>query len=285
MMHIQHYFDKDTATFTYIVVDEGTNQCAVIDSVLNYNMHSGKTSTTSADQVISYIKENNLELIWILETHAHADHLTGSHYLQEKLGGKIAIGEHIKDVLQFWVPKFNTEHDTPLDASQFDHLFTDGETFNIGSIEVKVIHTPGHTPACVSYYMADSIFVGDTIFMPYVGTARTDFPGGSAKTLYQSIQKIYALPDDTKIYTGHDYPTVGNEAEYLSTIAEQKNNNAMIASRVSEAEYIKARNDKDSGKPVPRLLLPALQVNLRAGKLGAPEKNGIRYLKIPLDQL
>lgn len=284
-MNIHHLFDPDTATFTYIVSDEETNKCAIIDPVLDYDMHDGKTSTSSAEKVIAYVKENNLEVEWILETHAHADHLTGSHYLKEKLGGKIGIGEHIKEVLKFWVPVFNTANDTPLDGSQFDHLFKDGEVFKIGSTQVKVMHTPGHTPACASYLIEDSVFVGDTIFMPYVGTARTDFPGGSAEILYQSIQKILSLPEGTKIYTCHDYPPEGREPSGMSTVAEQKAENAMVHDGVSQQEYIAAREAKDKGKAVPRLLLPSIQVNLRAGDLGKPEDNNIQYIKIPLNKL
>ena len=192
-MHIQHFFDKDTATFTYVVSDDSTKKCAIIDSVLDYDMHAGKTSTQSTDKVIDYIKKQDLSVELILETHAHADHLTGSAYLRKKLGGKIAIGEHIKE---FWVPLvplFNTLSDTPVDGSQFDHLFKDEEIFYIGSIKVKVLHTPGHTPACISYLMEDVVFVGDTLFMPYFGTSRTDFPGGSAEMLFNSIQKILSL--------------------------------------------------------------------------------------------
>jgi glyoxylase-like metal-dependent hydrolase (beta-lactamase superfamily II) len=284
-MHIHHFFDKDTATFTYVASDEVTQKCAIIDSVLDYDMNAGKTSTVSADKVIAYVKENKFTVEWILETHAHADHLTASHYLKEKLGGKIGIGEHIKDVLEFWVPLFNTAHDTPLDGSQFDHLFKDGEVFKIGSIEVKVMHTPGHTPACLTYIMGDAAFVGDTIFMPYVGTARTDFPGGSAQTLYESIQKLLSLPENTKIYTCHDYPPEGKEVGYVSTVAEQKAQNSMVHQGVSEAEYVSARNAKDKGKAVPRLLLPSIQVNLRAGDLGKAENNGIQYIKVPLNKL
>lgn len=284
-MHIEHFFDKDTATFTYIVSDEATNQCAIIDSVLDYDMNAGRTSTASAEKVIEYVKKNKLDVEWILETHAHADHLTASHYLKEKLGGKIGIGEHIKEVLEYWVPLFNTAHDTQLDGSQFDHLFKDGEHFRIGMIDVRVMHTPGHTPACLSYVMGNAVFVGDTIFMPYVGTARTDFPGGSAKTLYQSIQKLLALPEDTKLYTCHDYPPEGQSEGFVSTVAEQKKNNSMVHEGVSEAAYVAARNKKDEGKAVPRLLLPSIQVNMRAGGLGKAESNGVRYVKIPLDRV
>jgi len=284
-MKIHNFFDKDTATFTYVVSDETTNKCAIIDPVLDYDMQSGRTSTKSSDMVIEYVKSNNLTVDWILETHAHADHLTGAHYLKEKLGGKIGIGEHIKDVLQFWVPLFNTQNDTPLDGSQFDHLFKDGEKFSIGSIEVKVLHTPGHTPACVSYLIEDTIFVGDTIFMPYVGTARTDFPGGSAETLYQSIQKLLSLPETTKIYTCHDYPPQGQSEASVSTVADQKAKNTMVHNGVTQTEYVSARNAKDKGKAVPRLLLPSIQVNLRAGDLGESEPNGVKYIKIPLNKI
>jgi glyoxylase-like metal-dependent hydrolase (beta-lactamase superfamily II) len=284
-MKIEHFFDKDTATFTYVVSDPKTSKCAIIDSVLDYDMHAGKTTTVSADKVIAYVKEQGLSVEWILETHAHADHLTASHYLREKLGGKIGIGEHIKEVLKFWVPLFNTAHDTSLDGSQFDHLFKDGEVFSIGSIEVKVMHTPGHTPACLTYLIEDAAFVGDTIFMPYVGTARTDFPGGSAKTLYRSIQKLLALPEATRIFTCHDYPPQGHSENYVSTVADQKAKNSMVHDGVSEAEYVAARNAKDVGKAVPRLLLPSIQVNLRAGDLGKAEANGVQYIKIPLNKL
>jgi glyoxylase-like metal-dependent hydrolase (beta-lactamase superfamily II) len=284
-MQIQHFFDEDTATFTYVVSDPATQHCAIIDPVLDYDMFAGKTATHSADAVIAFVQEHCLKLEWILETHAHADHLTGAHYIKAALGGKIGIGEHIKEVLSFWVPLFNTAQDTPLDGSQFDHLFTDGEVFSIGSIAVKVMHTPGHTPACVSYLMGDAAFVGDTLFMPYVGTARTDFPGGSASTLYESIQKLLSLPDTTKIFTCHDYPPQGEAVQHVSTVAEQKAHNGMVHDGVSKADYVAARNAKDVGKPVPRLLLPSIQVNLRAGNLGDAENNGVQYVKIPLNKL
>lgn len=284
-MHVHHFFDTDSATFTYVVSDPETKKCAIIDSVLNYDMFSGNTTTVSNDKVIAYVNEQNLSVDWILETHAHADHLTGSHYLRERLGGKIGIGEHIKDVLQFWVPLFNTTNDTPLDGSQFDNLFKDGELFSIGSIEVKVMYTPGHTPACVTYLMGDAAFVGDTILMPYVGTARTDFPGGSAKRLYQSIQQLLALPANTHLFTCHDYPPSGQSEACISTVAEQKAKNSMVCDGVSEAEYVAARNAKDVGKAVPRLLFPSIQVNLRAGDLGKAENNGVQYIKIPLNKL
>ena len=284
-MKIQNFYDKDTATFTYVVSDDATKKCAIIDSVLNYDMNAGKISTNSADSIIAYIAENNLQLDWILETHIHADHLTASSYIKEKIGGKIAIGNKIKEVLDFWVPLFNTSKDTPLNASQFDHLFSDGEKFQIGNLQVQVIHTAGHTPACVSYLIEDAVFVGDTVFLPRMGPARTDFPGGSAKQLYASIQKIFSLPENTKIYVCHDYPESGKEPQFFCTIADQRQNNILINDKISEEEYVALRTKRDSTLSVPKLILPAIQINLRAGKLGEPEENGVRYVKIPLNKI
>lgn len=284
-MKIQHFYDKETATFTYVLIDETSKKCAIIDSVMDYNMHSGKTSTSSADIVIKYVRENDLTLEWILETHIHADHLTAASYLKDQLGGKICIGENIKEVLKFWVPLFNNAKDTPLDGSQFDHLLKDGEKFFLGTLEIKAIHTPGHTPACSSYLIGDAIFVGDTIFMPKLGTARTDFPGGSAETLYKSIQKILSLPENTKIFVGHDYPENGKEAEFSCSVADQKQNNILVNDKISASEYVETRNKRDVGKAVPKLLLPSLQINLRAGKFGLAEENGIHYVKIPLNKI
>jgi glyoxylase-like metal-dependent hydrolase (beta-lactamase superfamily II) len=283
-MSMHYFFDISTATFTYIVTDEPTNKCAIIDSVLGYDMYAGRTSTSSMERVITFVEKNNLTVEWILETHAHADHLSAAYFLQKKLGGKIGIGEHIKEVLQFWVPIFNTQKNTPLDGSQFDRLFKDGDIFSIGSTQVRVMNTPGHTPACVSYLIEDAVFVGDTIFMPYVGTARTDFPGGSAEKLYDSIQKILSLPKHVRIYPCHDYPPEGVEPGNLSTVAEQKESNVMIHDGVNMQEFVLARNVRDEGKEVPKLLLPSIQVNLRVGDLGTPEHNGIKYIKIPLNK-
>lgn len=285
-MNIQTYFDENTYTFTYIVIDEKTKKCAVIDPVLDFDFHSGKTWTASADKVIDYVKEHGLEVQWILETHAHADHLTGAHYLNRIFDAKIGIGEHIKDVLALWVPIFNTGSDTPLNGSQFGRLFKDGEHFTIGTLDVKVLHTPGHTPACVSYLINDEvIFVGDTLFMPYLGTARADFPGGNAEVLYDSIQKILALPGDTQIMICHDYPQGNQKPSNVSTVEEQKKQNIMINETIGKENYIAARNLRDSGLKVPKLLLPSIQVNLRAGYLGKPDENGVQYMKIPLNQL
>lgn len=284
-MDIQPFFDADTATFTYVVSDPASKQCAVIDPVLDYDIHSGKMTTVSADRVARHVVESKLELIWLLETHIHADHLTAAHYLKQKLGGQIGIGEGIKTVLGFWAPLLNTAKDTPLDGSLFDRLFRDGETFRIGTIEATVMLTPGHTPACASYCMGDAAFVGDALFMPYVGTARADFPGGDAKTLYRSIRRLLSLPANTRLYAGHDYPPPDQTARCMATVAEQKAQNTMVRDGITEEEYIALRHAKDQGKPVPKLLFPAIQVNLRAGRLSEPESNGLQYLKIPLNAL
>lgn len=284
-MQIQPFFDNDTATFTYVVSDPASGQCAVIDPVLDYDMHAGRTGTASSDRVIAHIRAHGLKLAWILETHAHADHLSGAKYLQRVLGGKIGIGEHIREVLAFWVPLLDTGHDTPLDGSQFDHLFRDGERFRIGGIDVQVLHTPGHTPACVSYLMGDAAFIGDTLFMPERGTARTDFPGGSAATLYRSIRKLLSLPAQVRLYTGHDYPPEGQTEQAVATVAEHNAGNRMAHQGITEADYVAARNARDASLAVPRLLLPSIQVNLRAGGLGQAAANGTHYLKIPLDKL
>ena len=284
-MQIQHFFDEETATFTYLVIDKDTNQCAIIDSVLNYDMNTGRSGTYSADELIQYIKQNNLTVEWILETHVHADHLTASSYLKQRLGGKFAIGEHIKQVLDHWVPIFDSAEDMPADGRQFDHLFTEGEVFYIGKLPVHVMSTPGHTPSCICYCIEDAVFVGDVLLMPYVGTARADFPGGSAAQLYDSIQKILALPDETKVYTCHDYPPEGEAPACVATVGEHKKKNQMIHDAVSRDDYILARNSKDENKPLPRLLLPSIQVNLRAGQFGAPSSAGIQYIKIPLNQV
>lgn len=282
---IKDFFDKDTATFTYVVSDPETSKAAVIDSVLDYDRDSGRSSTKSADKVMEYVRNKKLKIEWVLDTHIHADHLTASHYIKEKLGGKIAIGDHIKDVLKFWVPIFNTKHDTPLDGSQFDVLLADNQIIKLGNKEIRVMHTPGHTPACSCYLIEDAVFVGDTIFMPDLGTARTDFPGGSAETMYDSIQRLLSLPDSTRIFVCHDYPPETRGIKFMATVKEHKEKNVMINSRVSKAEYVAARNKRDEGKPVPKLLLPSIQVNMRAGRFGDAEGNGVKYVKIPLNKI
>jgi glyoxylase-like metal-dependent hydrolase (beta-lactamase superfamily II) len=276
---VRGFFDPVTATWTYVVRGEDEKKCAVIDSVLDYDPASGHTSTVSADQVISFIKERNLEVEWILETHIHADHLTASQYLKQKLGGRTAISKHILNVLKTWLPIFGTEADTPADGSQFDHLFEDDEMFSIGKLDARIIHTPGHTPADTTYILGDAAFVGDAMFLPDVGTGRCDFPGASAADSYESAQKILSLPNDFRIYTAHDYPPNGARgAQCMTTVAEQKVGNIAINVKITRDVFIKNRTTADKGKSVPPLLLPSLQVNLRAGIIGD-------YIKIPVNKI
>lgn len=281
-MKIEHFFDPDTSTFTYIVIDEQSKHCAVIDPVLDINMASGQTSHQSVDKLIDYINSNQLKLEWILETHAHADHISGAFTLKQKIGGKIAIGERILQVQEFWQAFYGMT--LPQQQKMFDHLFRDGEVFQIGELNVRVMATPGHTPACVCYQIEDSVFVGDTVFMPALGTARADFPGGSAEQLYQSIQKIFSLPDATKVYVGHDYPKDGEDALCQTTVSEQKSKNIMINQKITKEEYIAKRQARDKSLAVPRLLLPAIQVNIQAGKF-IKDETGQDFIKIPVNKL
>ena len=283
-MHVKYFFDKATGTLTYIISDCDTGKCAIIDPVLDYDQNTGRVTTNSVDQILNYVKKQNLTVEWLLESHVHADHLTASYHLKHLFStGKIAIGERVLEVLDHWVPIFNTYQDTPIDGRQFDHLWKDGEVFKIGNITTTVLCTPGHTPACVCYYMNDCIFVGDTLFSPELGTARADFPGGNAQQLYYSIQKILSLPEDTKVFVGHDYPNQGNSVNYMSTVKQQKMENVMISKRTDKQSYIALRNSRDSKLPTPRLLLPSIQVNLRAGRLGTKDDNNRQYLKIPIN--
>lgn len=280
---VQAFHDTDTFTITYVVSDPATGAAAVIDPVLDYDPNSGRTSTASADAVLAYVNENKLGVAWILETHVHADHLSGAPYLREKVGGKAAIGDHVTNVQETFKGVFNLR-DLATDGSQFDHLFADGEKFNIGDIEARVIATPGHTPACITYVIGDAAFVGDTLFMPDFGSARTDFPGGSAMQLYDSIQKILSLPDETRLFMCHDYKAPGrDEFAWETSVAEQRAANIHISDSVSREQFIEMREGRDSQLGMPKLILPSLQVNLRAGQLPDPEDNDIRYLKIPLD--
>ena len=280
---VQAFHDTDTFTITYVVSDPETGTAAIIDPVLDYDPNSGRTSTASADAVLAYVNENKLGVAWILETHVHADHLSGAPYLREKVGGKAAIGDHVTNVQETFKGVFNLK-DLATDGSQFDHLFADGEKFNIGGIEARVIATPGHTPACITYVIGDAAFVGDTLFMPDFGSARTDFPGGSATQLYDSIQKILSLPDETRLFMCHDYKAPGrDEFAWETSVAEQRAANIHISDSVSREQFIEMREGRDSQLGMPKLILPSLQVNLRAGQLPDPEDNDIRYLKIPLD--
>ena len=280
---VRAFFDEATFTVTYVVSDPATGRAAIIDSVLDFEPASGRTSTTAADEVITYVRANDLGVDWILETHVHADHLSGAPYLKETLGGQTAIGAAVRTVQDVFKGVFNLK-DLAADGSQFDRLFEHGDTFPIGDIEGRVIATPGHTPACVTYVIGDSAFVGDTLFMPDFGTARTDFPGGDAGQLYDSIQKTLSLPDDTRLFMCHDYKAPGRDAyAWETTIAEQRDNNIHINKTVSREQFIKMREGRDAQLGMPKLILPSIQVNVRAGQLPAPEDNDIRYLKIPLD--
>ena len=281
---VKAFFDPQTWTYTYVVYESKGSPCIVIDSVLNYDPKSGRTKTHSADEVISFIKDNQLQLEWILETHAHADHLTAAPYIQEKLGGKIAIGDHITTVQSVFKGVFNLD-DVAVDGSQFDVLIKEGEPIAFGNLSFKALYVPGHTPACMAYEIGDSIFVGDTLFMPDVGTARCDFPGGSASNLYRSIQSILKYPPSTKLYMCHDYPPNGRPPEYQSTVADQKKSNIHVHDGVTEEQFVAMRNKRDAGLEMPVLILPSIQVNIRAGHMPKPEGNGTAYLKIPLNAL
>jgi len=283
---VRAFFDEATFTVTYVVREPDGNHCAVIDSVKDYDPKSGRTRTDSADRVLDYVREHGLQVDWILETHAHADHLTAAPYLQEALGAPIAIGEHIRDVQQIFRKVFNVEAAFSADGSQFDHLFADGETFSVGSMTGRVMHTPGHTPACLTYVFGDAAFVGDTLFMPDYGTARADFPGGDAATLYRSIRKVLALPAATRLFMCHDYKAPGRDAfAWETTVAEENRTNVHVHEGVTEAEFVERRNARDATLDMPVLILPSVQVNMRAGRMPPPEDNGISYLKIPVDAL
>jgi glyoxylase-like metal-dependent hydrolase (beta-lactamase superfamily II) len=281
---VKTFFDPQTWTYTYVVYESKGSACIVIDSVLNYDPKSGRTKTKSADEVIAFIQENRLHLEWILETHAHADHLTAAPYIQEKLGGKIAIGDHITTVQGVFKGVFNLD-DVAVDGSQFDALIKEGEPISFGNLSFKAMYVPGHTPACMAYEIGDSIFVGDTLFMPDVGTARCDFPGGSASNLYRSIQSILKYPPNTKLYMCHDYPPNGRPPEYQSTVADQKKNNIHVHDGITEEQFVAMRTKRDAGLEMPVLILPSIQVNIRAGHMPKAEGNGTAYLKIPLNAL
>lgn len=284
---IKAFFDPDTYTVSYVVADPATRQCAIIDSVLDYEPNSGRTKTQSADQLIAYIKDNALTVEWILETHAHADHLSAAPYLKAQLGGQTGIGQHITHVQQVFGQLFNAEAGFHHDGSQFDRLFADNETFTIGNLTAKALHTPGHTPACMSYLIGeDAVFVGDTLFMPDYGTARCDFPGGDARILYRSIQRILALPESTRIFLCHDYKAPGRD-EYCweTTVGDEKHHNVHVHEGISEDDFVRMRSERDATLDMPRLILPSVQVNMRAGQLPPAEDNGIQYLKIPLNAI
>ena len=284
MPEIKSFFDPDTFTVSYVVWDPATKRAAVIDSVLNYCPASGRTNTRSADAVIEFVAATGLTVDWILETHVHADHLSAAPYLKEKLGGKIAIGEHIVTVQDVFGKLFNAGTEFQRDGSDFDRLFADGDTFKIGNLDVTVMHVPGHTPADIAYVIGDAVFVGDTMFMPDYGTARADFPGGDARKLYRSMRRLLSLPDTTRLFMCHDYLPEGRD-EYVweTTVAEQRKNNIHAHDGVTEDEFVKMRTERDKTLNMPRLILPSVQVNMRAGHLPPEEDNGVRYLKVPLN--
>jgi glyoxylase-like metal-dependent hydrolase (beta-lactamase superfamily II) len=280
---VKAFFDEATFTVSYVVSDPATRRAAIIDPVLDYDPNSGRTSTTSADQISTYIRESDLTIDWVLETHVHADHLSGAPHVKEQHGGRTAIGSDVTSVQDTFKRIFNID-DLAIDGSQFDHLFSDGDAFKIGDIDALVLATPGHTPACVTYVIGDSAFVGDTLFMPDFGTARTDFPGGDAAQLYASIQKILALPDDTRLFMCHDYKAPGrDEFAWETTVQKQRDKNIHINKNVSEQAFVALREGRDGQLGMPKLLLPAIQVNIQAGALPDAESNGIRYMKIPID--
>jgi len=292
-MHIESFFDPATFTFSHLLADLSTRQCALIDSVLDYDPKSGRTSTVNADRLVERVQALDLRVQWILETHVHADHLSAAPYLQKKLGGQLAIGAHITTVQDVFGKLFNAGTEFARNGSQFDRLLGDGDRFQIGALQARALHTPGHTPACMTYVVTDAradsarqvAFVGDTLFMPDYGTARCDFPGGSASTLFQSIQKVLSLPDNTALYLCHDYPPDTRQPQCVTTVAEQKKANVHVHEGVSEAEFVIMREKRDATLSMPVLILPSVQVNMRAGQMPPPEDNGQRYLKIPLDAL
>ncbi len=279
------FFDPKTWTVTYVVSDPVTRRAAVIDPVLDYDFKSGHTSSTSADLVLGYLAEHSLQVDWILETHAHADHLSGARYLQQRVGGRIAIGENIRAVQATFKKLYNLERSFLPDGSQFEHLFKDGETFRIGEIEATAMLVPGHTPADMAYLVDGSVFVGDTLFMPDVGSARADFPGGDAHQLYASMRRLLDLPPETTMYVCHDYPPATREARWQTTVAEQRAHNIHVRDGVSEDEFVAMRQARDATLEVPTLILPSIQVNVRAGQLPPPDENGVSYLRIPLNTL
>ena len=283
---IQSFLDEASSTYTYIVYEHDGGQCAIVDSVLNYDPAAGRTDTAQADRVIAFVHEHRLQVQWLLETHAHADHLSAAPYLRRQVGGKIAIGQSISKVQDVFKHLFNLESEFRVDGSQFDHLFAPDEVFHIGNLKAQALHVPGHTPADMAYLIdGQLILVGDTLFMPDVGTARCDFPGGDAHQLFASMRKLLAFPPEIRLYVCHDYPPQGRAAKCLTTVAEQRAGNIHVHDGVDEAAFVKMRTERDAGLGMPTLLLPAIQVNVRAGHMPPAEDNGVVFLKIPLNQL
>ncbi|RID90726.1 MBL fold metallo-hydrolase [Gemmobacter lutimaris] len=283
---VHAFFDEATNTITYVVQEPEGRACAVIDSVLDFDYASGRTDTRSADAVIAFVRDQGLDLQWVLETHVHADHLSAAPYIQEALGGKIGIGDRITVVQETFGKIFNEGTRFQRDGSQFDRLFVEGDTFMIGQLRGEVLHTPGHTPACLTYVIGDAAFVGDTLFMPDFGTARCDFPGGSAEVMFDSVQKILSLPDETRIFVGHDYKAPGrDDYAWESTVGAQKALNIHVGAGKSREDFVKMRTTRDATLAMPRLIIPSLQVNMRAGQMPEAEENGVSYLKVPVNGL
>ena len=282
---IKGFFDEETSTISYVVYDMTSKKCAVIDSVLDFDFSSGTIDYHNAEKIISFIEKMKLDLEWLIETHVHADHLSASPYIQKKLGGKIGISEKISDIQNIFGKTFNAGTEFQRDGSQFDRLFKDNDEYKIGSIKCKVINTPGHTPACTAHVIGNSIFVGDTLFMPDLGSARADFPGGDARELYRSIQKILSYPDDTLIFVCHDYPPTSRKVEWVTTVGEQKKKNIHVKTSIGEDEFVKVREARDKTLNMPKLLIPSIQVNMRAGNLPPAEDSGDVFIKVPINSM
>lgn len=282
---VTHFFDEMSNTFSYVVQDPDSNACAIVDSVLDFDYAAGRTGVRSADTIIGFIRANDLVVEWILETHVHADHLSAAPYLHQQLGGKTGIGAHIVEVQEIFGKAFNAGTEFARDGGQFDALFNEGDIFTIGSLQGLVLHTPGHTPACLTYVIGEAAFVGDTLFMPDYGTARCDFPGGDARTLYRSIQKVLALPEQTRLFLCHDYKAPGRDTyQHETSVAEQRMTNVHVHEGIGEDEFVKMRSERDATLGMPKLIIPSVQVNMRAGEMPPAEDNGQVYLKIPINR-
>ncbi|MFN2330075.1 MAG: MBL fold metallo-hydrolase [Chromatocurvus sp.] len=282
---VTSFFDAPTNTFSYVVEDPSSGACAIVDSVLDFDYAAGRIGYASADRIVAFVRERGLTVEWIVETHVHADHLSAAPYLQAALGGQTGIGKHIDVVQETFGKIFNEGTEFQRDGSQFDRLFSDGDHYKIGALEARVLHTPGHTPACTTHVIGDAAFVGDTIFMPDAGSARADFPGGDAATLYRSIRKVLSLPEETRLFMCHDYAPGGRELQFMSTVAEQRAANIHAGDGIDEETFTSLREERDRSLAMPRLIIPSLQVNIKAGELPIEDSNGTRYLRVPLDTL
>lgn len=283
---VQAFFDEASHTFSYVAWDPASGRAAVFDSVLDYDAAAGRTGHASADALIAFVRARGLDVDWVIDTHVHADHLSAAPYVQEQLGGRLGIGERVREVQDTFGRLFHAGAGFKCDGSQFDHLFTDGERYMVGGIEAVALHTPGHTPACMTHLVGDAAFVGDTLFMPDYGTARCDFPGGDARTLYRSIRRLFALPQETRVFLCHDYKPAGRDVfVHETTVGDERRDNIHVRDGIDEDAFVRLREARDATLQVPALLLPAVQVNMRAGRPPPPEDNGVRYLKIPLDAL